>query len=472
VGILAQGRTLEVPLSDFAPDLDPISRGVIVDMDGVIPTVKGYASRPAPESLGAPALAAKPIGGFVAQFSDGTVKVYAGTSSNLYRLDGTSWTSVGGPYSVTGDHWHFAQFGDDVIAVAKGVSPQVATGATGAFAALGGSPPANAEHVTVASGTVFMTRGADWFNSAVGTDNDWSPNIQTLAATGTIYELPGNITAVATLFRSVVLWKERGMWVGQFVGPPTTWSFSLVSTLTGCRGPFAAVNLPEAIAFLGTDDFYITRGYAPERIPNSLKEWFFATADPGLLHKVFGWYDPKAAIVYWHFVSKNPAVAGTPDTYVAWNVRTGKWAKGSHSTDFVVPVTRPGRDSGLTFGTDKIIRSWTGTPGAAYLRTGLVGQAGRITQVSRVRPRYAKNPRPDPNTAGLETAPNPQGESLIVWSYLTSGALPETTTSAMLTEDGWHDVLAQGRYHQFELETLGEMEVVALEIEGREAGVQ
>ncbi len=33
------------------------------------------------------------------------------------------------------------------------------------------------------------------------------------------------------------------------------------------------------IAFLGTDDFYITTGSTPQRIPNNLKEWFFATAN-------------------------------------------------------------------------------------------------------------------------------------------------------------------------------------------------
>jgi hypothetical protein len=88
-------------------------------------------------------------GHFYARKTDGSIVVFAGTSTRLFKLNNTdfSWTDVskGGlayPALSSFEHWQFAQFGNFVVAVQANTVPQVFDISSGsAFADLGGSPP-------------------------------------------------------------------------------------------------------------------------------------------------------------------------------------------------------------------------------------------------------------------------------------------------------------------------------------------
>jgi len=127
--------------------------------------------------------------------------------------------------------------------------------------------------VTTVAGFVVMARGTEWFSSAAGADNDWNPNIQTLAATGILYDQPGPIVAMINILRTIVMFKNRAMWIGRET-EPETWSMDLVSTSTGTWTQESVIAGPDFIAFLGSDDFYITSGYTPQPLPGSPRGWF------------------------------------------------------------------------------------------------------------------------------------------------------------------------------------------------------
>ena len=75
---------------------------------------------------------------------EGNTEVFAGDETKLYRLAGTTFSSVGGSTYSSGDesYWEFAKFGQQVIATNFDNNIQVrGFGASGSFADLGGSPP-------------------------------------------------------------------------------------------------------------------------------------------------------------------------------------------------------------------------------------------------------------------------------------------------------------------------------------------
>jgi hypothetical protein len=458
------GQVAEIAFTDFAPDVDPASKGIILDSSNAVPTIKGYRSRNSAVQY-APVLPATPTGGYVALYADGTVSVIvvvpSGSMTTFYRLVAGAWVAIGSFSGGSASPWYFAQFGDDVLATTTSAQLiLVATGASGTFAELDATAPNYAITVISVAGFAAAYVANEWFNSSAGTDTSWTPNVQTQAASGYLYDLPGNIVAAVPFFRTQIVWKQQAMWLLNYIGGTQVWSSQLLSVATGTWSQSCVVLLPEAVAFLGTDDFYITQGYAPTRIPNNLKEWFFyQSADTTQLANTQSWFDPINSVVYWHYVSLTPPFAGVPDQYVAWNTRNNRWAHGYLSTPLVINNTQPGLTSGLYFDTGNILRNWTGTPGTMSLLTGYQGDGENLVQLQRARPKY-------------NTGLYPTGQSFIPMSTYVLGKPDTVWPAATLGQDAWFNTRVTDRYIRSQLNTVGLTEVTALEAEVRTAGVR
>src|SRR3990167_2506787 len=113
----------------WQPDTYGLNTELTGDASGVLPTANGYGPWPDLSAVSA-ALAATCFGATTIRKTDGTLVVYAGTATKLYRYASlTSWTDVtraaGGDYSLpSGEYWSFAQFGANLIAVQGGDVPQ------------------------------------------------------------------------------------------------------------------------------------------------------------------------------------------------------------------------------------------------------------------------------------------------------------------------------------------------------------
>ena len=140
------------------------------------------------------------------------------------------------------------------------------------------------------------------------------------------------------------------MWLGTFTGAPYIWNFQLISAETGTWGQECVCVLPDSIAFLGIDDFYVTTGYTPTRIPNNIRRWFFDNVDMTQIQNTSSWYDAMNATVFWHWVSKNSPSPSFQDRWVGFNVRVGKWSTGYLLADTVIPNTVPCRTSSAAGG--------------------------------------------------------------------------------------------------------------------------
>ena len=147
----------------YEPDKSSYKGASSQTIQNVVPRADGYGPfqdfTPFTSALAAPCR-----GFFYARKTDGTVAVFAGTSSKLYRLNNTDFTWVdasagGGSYTAlpTSDHWQFAQFGNLVIAVQANVVPQVFDlTSSSAFATLGGSPP-QASYIAIVGRFVVLS---------------------------------------------------------------------------------------------------------------------------------------------------------------------------------------------------------------------------------------------------------------------------------------------------------------------------
>jgi len=482
------GKSKEVDFSDFAPDKDRDTPGIILDAQGAFPTIAGYQAlnQPLPHVYGA--LPESPTGSTIGNYSTGEIAHFAGGYSHLYAVSGnlnapaSIWVqddSLGPTGSFQAGKWRFAQYNNDMIAVGgQLVKPQVAKSSAGGFAPLAGAPPVGATIVLAVNSQVMMFVGNTWYVSAIGSDTVWVTNTgspingtQVQSGFAPITDYPGDVVAAQEIFRQVVVFKNRGIWLMSYVGGDSIWSVQPISDANGTWSQECTMVIPEGIAFFGLDDFYLCTGYTPQRIPNNLKEWFFDTADPSQFINMTSRYDPYHAIGYWHFVSKQPPFAGIPDRFVAYNFRAKRWVPGYLNTPCVpIPNYHFGSDSdinGFYFDTNNVLQTFRGPAGAMRLLTGYIGSPGYVSALMRVRPKY--------NIL-------PASQSLQGFHVGFLGEIDKQGPAGVVGRHNWFYLRQSDKYHRVQLEVSGSTlqtgtenllagaEVCGLAYEAREAG--
>jgi len=142
-------------LGEWRPDVSDYDGSFTRNIENVLPRGDGYGPFKDVSAVTS-ALAAACRGYFTAYNPDGTISIFAGTSTKLYKLDNTDFTwddvsKASGSYTALpdDDQWQFAQFNSVVIATQINAPVQAFTlGTSTEFADLGGSPP-QARYVSV-----------------------------------------------------------------------------------------------------------------------------------------------------------------------------------------------------------------------------------------------------------------------------------------------------------------------------------
>ena len=461
MGDYQPGNGKDIAVGEFAPDMDSTTPGIILDAIGAYPSSAGYRPLPQTAVIGA-ALDGLPLGSFLAYYSDETTRLFAATTTGIYYLNGAVWT-VSLSITLSGVV-NFTQFGDDVLMVANlagGVYIAAAKGTT--FAAIVTSP-ANATTIISVSAQALAFAGANWYSSASGNDALWTPNVATLSATGVLYDAPGPVVGASALYRTALAFKKNSIFLGTQSGPPFSWSWDVISGETGTWGQGCIIEMTDSVAFVGLDDFWITSGYAPQRIQNSVKSWFFDNADPNYMASIQGWYDASQAILYWHFVSTIAPITGVCDMFVSYNVRAKRWCNGHLSLSSVPYFSRAATQIPLPTSAHKPIfidgakvpRQFSGSAGPMSILSGYYGLSARKTQLMRLRPKYTTYPA---------------SETLAIFHLETLGKGDQSTENPVLGTDGWWNMGQTDRYHRWMVQTKGVTELVGWTPELRIAGV-
>lgn len=465
--------------------------GIFSDCDEIIPSARGYEPLPG-RQLKLAALPGKCRGAILAYNMGGRARVVAGTTQNLFTHNGTIWVTANRP-PYTGyqnvastARWRFCQFGNYTIAVNGVVEPQLLRSSTNNFVDLGGSPP-KGKYVESVGYFVFMFympgRPNQWWCSGLGNPENWTTDLSSQSANGVLVQTPGEIVGARALGDTIVVYKEHSTYVGQYVGPPYVWAFKAVSTEAGALSNEAVVSVADAHVIMGDDQFYVFNGGGPpQKLETPLTNWLFTNElDRQFQERIIGWWDRQRDTVFWHYPSVHATTKGELDRWIAWNMQSNSWTRGSMDVESVTYVQQS-QNPGITydqFGTilehwndanslgyedplligpkttafgiflnDHALYTLTGTPGNSYFVTGDMGDPVDYTMVRRVRPVFSRFPT-KPVSVSLSLKEN-------LGSTVRNGEM------AVLNRDtGWINLRQTARLHRMRMNLQGDYEIMS-----------
>lgn len=466
----------------FLPDADPTLPGVLVDTDRMWPTLQGVmGQKTAVAPAGVGNLAATCTGAVVVTKSDDTRRLFAGTHTKIYELIGTTWTDVSrvAVYTGSGDvRWSFAQFGNATLASNLTDAMQRSL-SSGAFSDIASAPKAkiifSVGSFVMALNTSDVTFGVSpdrWWCCAQSDETNWTPSVATLATSGRLVSSPGQITAGGRLGDYAVAYKNRAIYVGQFVGAPAVWDWQLVAGgEAGCVGQEAWCDIGGPHFVVGQEEMYIFDGQRPVPVgKGEVNDWFFANSEPSIRYKIKCFFDRTTNLIHICYPSLGATVC---DKVLSYHTVSKRWAKSDMQCEallnYVTPgVTIDGMDtfaatidastvpfdsnfwiaggrSFARFNSANTLRSMTGPSTTCSFTTGDAGDDNIQSLLTMIRLRF--EPGSKPATASVETFTKQElGDAL-------------TVGSSASINDGKFDVLDSGRWHRAVFTFTGDVRV-------------
>ncbi len=470
------------PLLGFSPDVDPVTPGVMTDCTNVIPYETGMQGAPtAVAPAGVPVLAAAAQGAAVVTKLDGVRRIFAGTQTKLYELSGGVWLDVSRGASYVGGpdtRWMFCQFGDTTLA-ANAAQPIQRSNGSGAFADTATAPIAK---IVFSVGAFVMALNVNdgtvkpdgWANCASFDDTSWTASVSTLANNGRLVSTTGPITAGGRLGEFAIAYKEKAIYVGQFVGAPATFDWVEVpSGNAGCVGQDAWCDVGGVHFVVGPDNFWLFDGTRPQPIGDGkMRQWFYNNSSANFLYKTQCVFDAQNNRVWIFFCSLSASVPDKALVFHLLNKQYGlvditiesalNYISGSVTIDGLdtyaatidalpnVPFDSQfwlaGGRSLAAISTTHQLNSITGACATASFTTGDLGDDDQVTLLDKVRLRFQQNP-----TTSTVTGLYKMNEG----DALTTGA---TTTLA----DGKYDMRQSARFHRARFAFTGDFKTNAI----------
>jgi len=470
-------------LLGFLPDVDKTTPGAIIDCTNLIPYENGMKGAPTgttPSST--PALGAACIGAAVVEKLDATRRIFAGTTTALFELVAGSWTDQTRVGAYTGGNdtrWSYAQFGDTTLASNLADTMQRST--TGAFADIATAPKAkiifSVGSFVMALNTIDGTYGTSpdrWWCCASYDETSWTPSVTTLATTGRLVSMPGQLVAGGRLGDYAVAYKEKSIYLGQMVGAPNVWDWILVpGGEAGCVGLEAWCDIGGAHFFLGQDNFWVFDGSRPVPVGNGeIRQWFVDNSNPSYRYKTKCVFDRQNSVVWVFYCSTSST---TNDAAIVYHVGTKQWGSVDIDIEAALNYISAGTTiDGLTdlsatidglsgysfdsqywlsggralsaFNTSHQLQLLTGDSSTSSFTTWDNGDDDRYSLLSKIRVRFA--PGYAPTAATVE-----------VFGKATEGAGLTTGPTGTLS-DGKFDVLQSARFHRCTVSMTGPNRVI------------
>lgn len=337
-----------IPFGAFEPDNDVLNAGVTT-VENVLPTATGYGPFPQLQALAA-AIGATPVGAIVAEASDGSIFIFAGTATKLWIYDSANdeWDDVSKAATTYGatvlERWRFAQFGDFVIAVNANNDPQVfEMGVSTTFDDLGGSPP-RARHIAVWGDFLVLGGLVDYPNrvhwSALNNITGWTAGTNN----SDYQDFPdgGPVQGMTSANNPIILQQDairRAMFVP---GSREVFTFDKLHDKRGTKARYSLAFRGDSVFYLDEDGFYqidYAGGIKPigtERV----NKWFLRNAVTSTIATVLGEVDPVHSRVYWAL--KTADDAEIYDVLLVYDWLLDRWAPARVNVKFLLPASAPG----------------------------------------------------------------------------------------------------------------------------------
>lgn len=482
------------PLLGFTPDRDPTQPGVITDCTNLVPTEIGMEAAPSPVSpAGIGPLAAACRGAAVLTLLSGARRIFAGTSTKLYELSGTTWNDVSRGASYTGSvdaRWSFAQFGNASLA-SDDNAPIQASVSSGAFADIAGAPVARiviaVGNFVLAFNTVDGTYGDSpdrWRCSAFQNHADWAVSVSTQANTGRLVGGGGEIVGAIALGEQAIAFKPRAIFVGQYVGSPVVWQWSQVPGDVGLVGPEAVVDIGGALVGVGEENVWMFDGTRPVPIDDDVRAWLYRELSQTYRYRTKVAFDRQLGRVWIFFPSS--ASSGEVDRALVYNLRSRRWGRADRVIEAVLAnYAAPG----LTWDSiGSVYSTWDSLPDIPYdsqfwlaggrvfsifdsahqvqnmvgastgcsLTTGDFGDDSQASMLTRARLRFLREP-----TSGSVAGRTKAG----------AGATLVTGGAGVLS-DARFDLRQKGRWHRLSFDLVGPCHMNGVEADLKRTGTR
>lgn len=466
-----------IQFSGFYPDADEHSPGIITDCTMLLPSIKGYKGAPSVITVTS-ALSAACIGASYVVKLDNTTRLFAGTQTKLYELTGTAWADVSrvGDYTGSTDSvWRFAQFGDISIAV-NGSDVMQKSISTGAFSDLAGAPKA----VVIETVGGFVMVGN--YNDGTSTPDGifwsgyldytiWTPSVATQCGNLRLLDTPGEVRGLKRLGQYAVAYKKDAIYLGVNNSPPVLWGFTLVSGQIGALSNESIVSIETAHYFISESDIFMFDGSRPVPIGDGIREWFFSDLNSNFSYKIRGVYDRNNALIYWYYPST--VSTGELDSCIVYNHKTQKWGRANRSIEVCLeyltgsatydnleatyptyndipsasydsPFWNNSSFNMAIFDSSHILGTLNGSSVSSSITTGAIGDDSQMTLIDRVQPRFV----------------NDADTGLMINYYRMTDGTNYTTDSVSTMSNSRFDLLRVARWHKFQMNFTGNVEVI------------
>ena len=472
-----------IDITGFAPGLDPTTPGVVTDCTNMIPSTNGMKAMGLGDNVGISALASTCYGAACITKIDESNRTFAGTATKLYEVSGSSWVdrSRAGSYTATPTRWNFTQFGDVTIACNKLDATQFST--TAAFADLAGAP--KAQICETAAGFVMLFDYHDgannyhdgWWCSGLYDYTAWTPSSSTQAANGRFLDSPGKVTAAKRLAGGIAVYKDRSIYIGQYVGPSVIWAWQQISADTGAFNQDSVVNVSGVHYFIGRNGVFMFDGSRPMPIgAQEVRDWLRETIDTTATDNIVGGYDSKNSVIYWFFPKQGGG--GQADSALCYNTMTGMFGRYNVTARAFIDFKQPdltwsavGALSSTWSGVGASLPTWGASilsgasVGASFISStgiinkieskatdstitlGAVGDDTQLQTLQRVRPRFLRQPL---------------AATLTNYYKRTLGD-DFTLDKTVSMVDNKFDMLRSDRWHSVKMSFSGDCEITAID---------
>jgi len=305
-----------VALPAYLPDQSPIS-GALTRAENVYAAADGYRPVGSIATL-SDALPGDFAGGASVISTIGTSTMLVGTASQLLRFSDGSWPVLAG--GLTAGRWHFAQFGDHVVAVNGGQTRAVDLN-LGTSAVLAGAPTGRSIAVVGDFVVIGQADGdllkVQW--SAFNDHTGWTPGVnqsgyQPMLTGGEVMGLAGGEVGVILQRQRIVRMERTGDGEDAF-------SFAEVTPNVGCASKGSVVQAGRSIYFLSDRGFMaLDDGQSIKPIGNEkVDRSFQAAVSRDEYEAIFAAIDPQNTLVLW-------CLPGNPGTIWCYNWVLDRWS--------------------------------------------------------------------------------------------------------------------------------------------------
>ncbi len=352
-----------IPFGEFAPDQAVFGQQSSSLISNLVPLNERSYGPMAGFSAVTNALNARCQGAASFRASDGTIHVFAGDATKLYKLnsDGVTWNDVtksATTYTTPADgRWYFVQMGNRIVATNYTDAIQTyVIGSSALFADLSAGAP-KARFIAVVKG--FLVAADTWDASSGYKQNriwwadandptNW-PTIGSAAAAAAQSDYQdiqdgGQINGVVGGCggRDGVVILQSAIVGMDYVGGAVVFSFLVIERGRGTTIPTAVINVGPFAGYIGEEGFMLFDGARSTPIgAGKVDRFFFAggvpvssfpPVDQTQFNRICTAYDANRKLIFWAY-----PISGTsaPTLYLVYNWQYGRWGYAGAATEFI-----------------------------------------------------------------------------------------------------------------------------------------